>query len=745
MHRQFQSMPLRISLANPHMNWLAIPPAFWTALAYTGGVLAFIAGMLVVRAVRGRPVGWQPVCRRCKHDLRGVDPGKGTCPECGADLTRSGAVRTGGRVRRAGAIVVALIAVAVAGTTLWWLTPSRISRVRTDLVASMPLEALIDTMLSGLADETSMQLARSAVDLRLGTRGGFPQQGGTRTVPSGELLDAILKAFSRAGEAGRTPVGALIERDARTLLTNLDEPERERLLELALEEILASNATKIDLARGFVLSAGFRREPDGAVNTLVDRLGQTEAGRAALQPRLVVKGQGTVGGVIKIELEGPLDALRQFRQSGFDRRKDALLIERVEAVAANAPAGAAPTMLRSGAAFGADAFGNDMEIPGLLADLPAGAHQIRVVGVVAPQAVVPKRRTFAGATSAAITAEEAAKLEGARAIDQTFSVMVMPRQGPPAPIQRTLDPKAVEFGSNLLKNCTLTTDSFGARVDFDSLAMNIESGPDQFALGFTMTCRQNGRSVPLGSINLNSGGGGGMSGGSSDRSFRPQDPFEIVFDPSMPAAVSWSGGKSDPIPVVWARYTLRFANANAKPEVTSEVLPDTPAVATPLPREQAQAMLQQSIAKSHTMNLMQRRSRMPEQDQINFSFWSTAPARAEAGSGSGSGSGDEAQPFILSGDFELRSEGSLLAPITAWVVTLDADGSGVAFEVGKEVVELYPRTLRYTPNEGHARARIPVSFRYIAEPFELRYANASTPPELVWLETTPKKTDASEP
>jgi hypothetical protein len=242
-----------------------------------------------------------------------------------------------------------------------------------------------------------------------------------------------------------------------------------------------------------------------------------------------------------------------------------------------------------------------------------------------------------------------------------------------------------------------------------------------------MTRRQNGRSVPLGSINLNSGGGGGMSGGSSDRSFRPQDPFEIVFDPSVPAAVSWSAGKSDPIPVVWARYTLRFANASAKPEVTSEVLPDTPAVATPLPREQAQAMLQQSITKSHTMNLMQRRSRMPEQDQINFSFWSSAPAPAEAGSG------DEAQPFILSGDFELRSEGSLLAPITAWVVTLDANGSGVAFEVGKEVVELYPRTLRYTPNEGHARARIPVSFRYIAEPFELRYADASTPPELVWV------------
>ena len=709
------------------MNWLSIPPEAWTALTYAGAVLSLVAGFLIARAARGTPVGWQPVCRRCKHDLRGVDPSKGTCPECGADLTTSGAVRTGGRVRRTGAIVVALIGVAVAGMALWWLTPSRISRIRTDLVASMPLEALIDTMLSGLADETSMQLARSAVDLRLGTRGGFPQQGGTRTVPSGELLDAILKAFSRASETGRTPVGALIERDARTLFPMLDQQERNRLLELAIEEIITSGAAKLDLARGFVMSAGFGREPDGAVDLLIERLRQTEAGRAALQPRLIVKGQSTVGGAIKIDLQGPVDALRKFKQSGFNRSKDALLIERVEAIAANAPEGAAPTMLRSDAAFGADAFGSDMEIPGLLADLPAGAHQIRVVGVVAPQAVVPKRRTFRGTASAAITAKEAAKLEGARAIDQTFSVIVMPRQGPPAPIQRTTDPKAVEFGSNLLKNCALTTDSLGLRVDFDSLSSSIDSGAEEFALGFTMIGRQNGRSFQMGSINLKSGGGGGMSGGILDSTFRPQDPFEIVFDPSVTRARSWSGGNAYSIPVVWARYTLRFANSSAKPELTSEVLPDTPAVATPLPREQAQAMLQRSITKAHATDQMRRTSRIPQQDQIDIPFWSTAPAPAEAESRAG------AQPTFLSGDFELRSEGSLLAPIMALVVTLDADGSSVTFEVGKEVVQLYPRTLRYTPNEGHARARIPVSFRYIAEPFELRYADASTPPEIVWV------------
>jgi hypothetical protein len=51
---------------------------------------------------------------------------------------------------------------------------------------------------------------------------------------------------------------------------------------------------------------------------------------------------------------------------------------------------------------------------------------------------------------------------------------------------------------------------------------------------------------------------------------------------------------------------------------------------------------------------------------------------------------------------------------------------------GAEV--MYPRTVRYTPSPAHGRAESLVSFRYIAEPFELRYADASTPPEIVWLQ-----------
>jgi hypothetical protein len=145
-----------------------------------------------------------------------------------------------------------------------------------------------------------------------------------------------------------------------------------------------------------------------------------------------------------------------------------------------------------------------------------------------------------------------------------------------------------------------------------------------------------------------------VSGGLLGATFHLQDALAIAFDPSVPAGESSSGANSFSIPLVWARYTVRFANSSAEPESTGEVLPDGPAVATPRPRAQTQA-----ITKSHAANLMQRRSRMPERDQINFSLWSTAAAAAE--SGSGSGSGDEAQVFILSDDFALRSKGSLLA------------------------------------------------------------------------------------
>jgi hypothetical protein len=36
-----------------------------------------------------------------------------------------------------------------------------------------------------------------------------------------------------------------------------------------------------------------------------------------------------------------------------------------------------------------------------------------------------------------------------------------------------------------------------------------------------------------------------------------------------------------------------------------------------------------------------------------------------------------------------------------------------------------------------ARAEIPISFRYMAAPFELRFTDPLQPPELVWVEQLP--------
>ena len=82
------------------MNYLVIPDSFWSALGYSGTVLAFVAGTIIAQAIWGGRRGWTPTCRKCGHDLRGVTADTASCPECGADLSRAGAVRTGrARVR----------------------------------------------------------------------------------------------------------------------------------------------------------------------------------------------------------------------------------------------------------------------------------------------------------------------------------------------------------------------------------------------------------------------------------------------------------------------------------------------------------------------------------------------------------------------------------------------------------------------------------------------------------------------
>ncbi|MBI1304109.1 MAG: hypothetical protein GC172_10020 [Phycisphaera sp.] len=725
------------------MNWLAIPTEAWTSLTYAGGVLALIAGILIARAVRGTPVGWQPICRRCGHDLRTVDPSKGACPECGADLTRAGAVRTGGRVRRAGPIVIAVAATAVAGAAMWWVTPTRVFKWRMDLVASMPFDQLVDLVVSGLGEQDDRGMAQRAIDARLGSRGGFPQQGAQRSLPSGELLDALVKAFARSNEPGRTPLAAAIDGAAGQLLRRLDEAERAKLVELAVEEMIASRGTVTDLARCAVITDRFSGSFDSAMlDAIQTRLGTTAEGRAVLASRVIIEGAVASGGTVQLGLQSPIDSLRTNRDP-FRRRTETIFIEQAEAVSeADGSGSAAPIPLRVSAELGGSSMGMDISVPPLLADLEPGRYRLRIKGVIAPTALVPTRDRWTGQTLAAITAADAAKLEGARTIDDTITLEVENRQSPPPPLERVAEQSVLEAFATRLRGSRLDGRAGGvgqfdiADPPRDRSGVSIEP-----SYRFAMIARQGGKTQKIGTVS-GSGGSRSMSGGGLPNSVDRSQPFELVLDPMAFEDEStridrrvWSQQAQGPL--IWARFTMRFENAAAAPEVVVEPLDDTPVVATAVARSEARDMLAESIGRPVRTSRFGRPAREADTAEVSVSFGAVtggAPAPAAPASDDDATPTSAAPRALLTGYLELRASGSLLAPIAPVVVALGPRATSVSFEITKDAGNIFPRTIRYTPDPAVALSREAQSFRYIAEPFELRYLKEGAPPELVWLE-----------
>src|SRR4051812_44201596 len=70
-----------------------------TALLLPAVVLLTALAVLAV-AVRGRLADAHPYCRKCGFDLFGKPAEATVCSECGSDLARRRAVRTGRRERR---------------------------------------------------------------------------------------------------------------------------------------------------------------------------------------------------------------------------------------------------------------------------------------------------------------------------------------------------------------------------------------------------------------------------------------------------------------------------------------------------------------------------------------------------------------------------------------------------------------------------------------------------------------------
>ena len=715
------------------MNWLSIPYAFWIALTYVGVALTFVAGLLAARAVRGTPAGWQPTCRRCGHDLRGVEPGKAGCPECGADLMLRGAVRTGRHVRSAGSVAAAATTLVLALAALWFLSPSKVLALRAACISSMKVEGLVDVVVWGGSRPDDRDLAASALWSRLG-----PNVGGlVRTIPSGELLDALLAAFARCDEPGRVPLAALLSaHHAATLLNELDEAERLRLVELATEEIIASKGQKIDLAR---CVAAIDVWPPGGGQTplvqLAESLRATEAGREAISPKLIVKGATEAGGEIALEVVGPLDQLFTTRMSRGSGPRDVLVLESAEAVPENGEDKAEPRRLRE--TGGPSTWrGDESEQPALIADLAPGRYLLRVTGVLAPRTLLPRSEPFRSARGN-LTIDDAAKLEGARPYDDMVSIEVRPPNPSGDPIERLADPVILEPFEIWMKGARIQTGDMMLELG-EAPSIKLESGRD-LGYAFSLTVRQDGAPAPFGSI-AGSKGGRGTNGSQLPSSIDTKRPFEIVLAPDLTTETARDQFRNvSNLALFWARCTLRFESANRAPAVVCEPLPLDPIASSVVPRDEARELVARvatSIGESAAQfRGWSRLGRWRASSDFTIGF-SVAPVTSTAKDTDTGTPVANAPVTMLSGAFELLLDGNLAAPVQHEVWVLDGNRQQFSMLLAHGLETGAPYTLRYRPDASIAQSKMASSIRTIEEPFELRFTDASKPPEVVWPEST---------
>ncbi len=518
------------------------------------------------------------------------------------------------------------------------------------------------------------------------------------------------------------------------MLGNLDGGERERLIALAADELIASAGARGDLARCVAAIDWNRSDAESrSLARLEERLRSTAEGRAVLAPRLIGGSSAPSGGLISLDLRSPFDDLLRNGASAPDVPfADALFIERAEAVPTDAAAGERAILLNPHPTVRGHSRREGMPPPSILADLPPGSYAIRVRGVIAPQALVPMRNTVRAVPFTDMTAAEAAALEGAHPIDQTLSVEILPMPDPAAPFLRVRDDEVVRAFAEWLGSARISASQSGNLLRFEHGGARGRGAALPHGGHFRVVAKQDGASHHLGQVSI---GGGQFAYLNWSTVSWPSEivmnrPMEVVLEPSplrnqgmwVFDGVQRSG--------VWARFTLAFSNSTASPSVVSETLPEAPVVATALKGEEARAMLHESVRRANSAEWLRERSLDSSPDGLIFRFAALTDPVVDREQAAALG------PILLSGIFELRSEGSLRAPTRASVM-LGTQGWIIKFDLTPNAAKVFPHTLRFTPNPGMARAELPISFRYMAEPFELRFTDPLQPPELVWVEQLP--------
>ena len=138
------AQPLILAASTITIPWLGL---------VVGVIFPLIGLILLVKGFRGKRVGDDPHCQRCKYNLTGLPSNR--CPECGAHLDASKAVTTGQRRRCKGSLAVGIILLLFA--TGFWGTTAYIRAKNIDLYKFYPASWLID-MAAGNDGKAYIQL-----------------------------------------------------------------------------------------------------------------------------------------------------------------------------------------------------------------------------------------------------------------------------------------------------------------------------------------------------------------------------------------------------------------------------------------------------------------------------------------------------------------------------------------------------------------------------------------------------------
>lgn len=688
---------------------LRLPAAFWSALPYTGAVLGVAAGAVIAQGLWGARRGWQPSCRRCAHDLRSADPGSSKCPECGADLAKAGAVTAGARRVRPALVVAGVVLLAGAFAAQAWLRSA--GALRRELADRVPASTLL---LFASEPGSSAEFYRQALESRV------LRVRGASSLGMLEQTLAILAVDPAEDDAGAAAVRDRLGSLAGIVVASFTGEEVEALAARAAEEMLASDGERQRIL-DFVLRAGDGRSSNPADfrQRLGDALGKTDEGRRLLAPRPAVARDAEVGGRIEVMFESILarsDARRGMSRGGSSGggSSHTVLVARAVATGADGVARELMEITESGP----NRLGRDESIHGFLADLPVGDYTLEFTGVLAPTVLLPRRDPFG--EEPWITTEAAAKLEGAGAYSGRTKLKVVPSVAPSIEFA-TGDELVARLRADFASVRIAARDGFGASVRIEGLTAR---GPgtgtgggatagDDAILSYAVEAQQGGVSRPIGSFRKHQGGMS-SSGLQLPREMDASKPFRLVFRPTTSGALEpqrvgrdgWSA------PVAWAAFALDFESGTSASTVTALPLDTTPAVAEPVMRAEAEAMLREWAESlwggRFASAASDRRWRVSVQPSIVRD--GAVPAMP---------------PFC--GRFEAFVDGALAAPVIRACVAGDTAARIGEFDLLRQPAADGVVVVRYTPEPALGEALLRGRFRYIAEPFEVRFSKSGKP------------------